>query len=303
MDFKKNDDICAMAKVKQDKKRFKKLRNKYKLVLINEDNFEQKFSFRLSRLNVYFSFLLMSLFWIALMTYLLAFTSLREYIPGYTDPGLRQDLFLLEEKIDSLQHTIKVNDFYVENIRKILNGDEIEGFVDTSDILNADIQSIDNFRSKEDSILRSELENIEQYNLYYYESEDVYQEDFSTGAKVYFAPITGVITNYFDANNGHYGIDIVAKRNEAIKSIDDGMVVFSEWTINSGYVILIQHSANIISVYKHNSSLLKKVGDYVKAGDLISIIGNTGEQTSGPHLHLELWIDGTAVNPTDYISF
>jgi len=144
---------------------------------------------------------------------------------------------------------------------------------------------------------------MEQYNIYYHETEEVYNEQFSRGAKVYFAPISGVITNQFDPNNGHFGIDIVSKRNEAIKSIDDGMVIFAEWTINTGYVMMIQHSANIVSVYKHNSSLLKKEGEYIKAGDLIAIIGNTGEQTSGPHLHFELWVDGSAVNPTDYISF
>jgi murein DD-endopeptidase MepM/ murein hydrolase activator NlpD len=292
-----------MAEVKKEKKRFNKLRNKYKLVLINEENFEQRFSLRLSRLNVYLTFILISLFWISIMVYLLAFTSLREYIPGYTDPDLRYEMFALEEKLDSLQHNMNMNEVYVENIRRVLSGSEFDDNMDTGVLYAENIDDIKNYRSREDSILRQELENMDQYNIYYHETEEVYDEQFSSGAKVYFAPITGVLTNAFDANNGHYGIDIVAKRNEAIKSIDDGMVVFAEWTLNTGYVIMIQHSSNVISVYKHNSSLLKKLGDYVKAGDLIAIIGNTGEQTSGPHLHFELWIDGSAVNPTSYISF
>jgi murein DD-endopeptidase MepM/ murein hydrolase activator NlpD len=304
LSLKKNDDICGlMAKVVKEKKRFNKLRYKYKLVLINEENFEQRFSLRLSRLNVYLSVLLMSLFWIFLMIYLLAFTSLREYIPGYTDPELRLEMYQLEEKIDSLQHTINVNDFYVENIRRILNGSEFDDSNDSGLLINGGINEITNYKSREDSVLREELENMEQYNIYYHETEDVYNEQFSKGPKVFFAPITGVITNHFDANSGHFGIDIVSKRNEAIKAIDNGMVILAEWTLNTGYVIMIQHSSNIISVYKHNSSLIKKVGDYVKAGDLIAIIGNTGEQTTGPHLHFELWVDGSAVNPEDYISF
>jgi len=292
-----------MAKSGTDKKGLEKLRHKYKLVLINEENFEQRFSLRLSRLNVYLTFIFISLFWIGLMIYLLAFTSLREYIPGYTDPNLRQEIYNLEQKLDSLHHTILVNDSYVENIRRVLNGEEFDQANDVGGVLKGNTDDIKNSRSKDDSILRQELENIEEYNIYYHETEEVYNEKFSSGAKVYFAPISGVITNQFDPNNGHFGIDIVSKRNEAIKTIDDGIVVFAEWTINTGYVIIIQHSSNIISVYKHNSSLLKKEGDYVKAGDLIAIIGNTGEQTSGPHLHFELWVDGSAVNPIDYIAF
>lgn len=292
-----------MAQSVKEKKGLKKLRHKYKLVLINEENFEQRFSLRLSRLNVYLTFIVISLFWIAIMIYLLAFTSLREYIPGYTDPALRQELYTLEEKLDSLQHTLLINESYVYNIRRVLSGGDFDNANDTGILLSENIDEITNYRSREDSILRKELENLEQYNIYYHESDEVYNEAFSSGAKVYFAPISGVITNKFDANNGHFGIDIVSKRNEAIKTIDNGMVVFAEWTLNTGYVIMIQHSSNIISVYKHNSSLLKKIGDYVKAGDLIAIIGNTGEQSSGPHLHFELWVDGSAVNPTDYISF
>lgn len=295
--------FASMAKENKDKKRFNKLRHKYKLVLINEDNFEQRFSLRLSRLNVYLTIILISLFWIVLMIYLLAFTNLREYIPGYTDPGLRQEVYNLEMNLDSLNHRLETNNLYVNNIRKVLSG---EDFIDQDSnalSLNESTEYITNDRSLEDSLLRMELENQEKFNVYYHESEDVYDEQFSRGPRVFFSPLAGVITNQFDASNGHFGIDIVAKRNDAIISIDDGMVILAEWTLNTGYVIMIQHSGNMISVYKHNSSLLKKVGDYVKAGDLIAIIGNTGEQTSGPHLHFELWVNGSAANPLDYISF
>lgn len=295
--------FASMAKEKKERKRFNKLRHKYKLVLINEDNFEQRFSLRLSRLNVYFTILLLSLFWITLMIYLLAFTNLREYIPGYTDPGLRQEVYKLEMNLDSLYQRLETNNLYVNNIRKVLNGEDFNDQDSNALSLNESTEYITNDRSIEDSLLRLELENQEKFNIYYHESEDVYDEQFSRGPRVFFSPLVGVITNQFDANSGHFGIDIVAKRNDAIKSIDDGMVILAEWTLNTGYVIMIQHSSNMISVYKHNSSLLKKVGDYIKAGDLIAIIGNTGEQTSGPHLHFELWVNGSSVNPLDYISF
>ncbi len=292
-----------MAEKVKNKKRFTKLRHKYRLVLINEDSFEQRLSFRLSRLNVYFTVVLISLFWIAVMTYLIAFTSIREYIPGYTDPGLRQEIYHLENSLDSLEYQLHANQIYLNNIRHVLNGEDIDE--ESQNNLNnvIDVNNIKNYRSEEDSLLRAELENLGRYNIYYHETEEVYNENFSKGPTVYFAPLSGVITNQFDANNSHFGIDIVAKRNDAIKAIDNGVVILAEWTLNTGYVIMIQHSGNLISVYKHNSSLLKKTGEYVKAGDLISIIGNTGEQSSGPHLHFELWLEGTAVDPLNFISF
>lgn len=292
-----------MAEKVKNKKRFTKLRYKYRLVLINEESFEQRLSFRLSRLHVYLILTGISLFWITATVYLLAFTSLREYIPGYTDPSLRQQIYTMEVALDSLENKLYTNDLYLSNIRRVLSGEEIADLDSTSISQNSDFKNITNEHSVEDSLLRSELENMDKYNIYYYESEDIYNVSFSKGPKVYFSPLSGIITNPYDSHNNHFGIDIVAKRNDAIKVIDDGIVIFAEWTINTGYVIAVQHSGNMVSIYKHNSSLLKKTGEYVKAGDLISIIGNTGDQSSGPHLHFELWVDGSSVNPLDFISF
>lgn len=293
-----------MSEPSKNKKRFTRLRHKYRLVLINEDSYEQRISFRLSKLNIYTTFILISLFWIVLMIFFLAFTSLREYIPGYADPRMRQDLYKLGHSLDSLENKLRANDLYIENIRKVLSGDDFES--------NDSVQKsrprvnksdINNYISPEDSLLRIEQESLDQFNIYYLESDDVYDEKLSKGPKVYFAPLSGVITNQFDPNSTHFGIDIVAKYNDAIKAIDDGVVIFAEWTLNTGYVIMIQHSGNTISAYKHNSALLKKAGEFVKAGELISIIGNSGELTSGPHLHFELWVDGSPVNPMQYIAF
>ncbi|NOR86595.1 MAG: peptidoglycan DD-metalloendopeptidase family protein [Bacteroidales bacterium] len=292
-----------MSEKVKTKKRFTKLRYKYRLVLINEENFEQRLSFRLSRLNVYFILASISIFWIASMIYLLAYTSLREYIPGYTDPGLKHQIYNLNLTLDSLENKLHTNDLYLKNIRRVLEGEDFDLMDSVETKQQIDYQFITNEKTKDDSLLRQELEDLGKYNIYYHETDDVYNVSFSKGAKVYFSPLNGIITNHFDANNSHYGIDIVAKRNDAIKVIDDGIVVLAEWTINTGYVIAIQHPGNILSIYKHNSSLLKKSGEYVKAGDLIAIIGNSGEMSSGPHLHFELWVEGSVVNPLDYISF
>jgi murein DD-endopeptidase MepM/ murein hydrolase activator NlpD len=161
--------------------------------------------------------------------------------------------------------------------------------------------NITNKKSVEDSIFRKDIENRDRYNL------SVGGEGYNSNASIrnyfFFTPLKGLITNNFNTALGHYGIDIVAKENEPVKSVLDGTVILSDWTVKTGYVIAIQHQSNIISVYKHNSVLMKKEGEHVKAGDVIAIIGNTGELSSGPHLHFELWHDGKPVNPLDYMRF
>lgn len=292
-----------MSEKVKNKKRFTKLRYKYRLVLMNEENFEHRLSFRLSRLNAFSILALISVFWIAIIIYALAFTSLREYIPGYTDTSIKPQIYLLNQTLDSLETRLYENNLYIKNIKQILSGEDFSESSTSNEHQATDYNNITNEKSIDDSLLRLELENMGKYNIYYHETEDIYNVSFSKGPKVFFAPITGIITNTFNSTANHFGIDIVAKRNDAVKSIDDGVVILAEWTINTGHIMAIQHSGNMISVYKHNSSLLKKSGEYVNAGDLISIIGNSGEQSTGPHLHFELWVDGSAVDPMKYISF
>jgi len=286
----------------KNKKRFEKLRYKYRLVMMNEENFEHRLSFRLSRLNVFSFLTFISLFWISMAIYLIAFTSLREYIPGYTDTSIKPEIYRLNHTLDSLKSELHKNNLYIDNIKFILSGNLRE----KAEIKNTpatNYNHIKNSKSEADSLLREELENQDKYNIYYHETSDIYDVSFLKDTKVLFTPLEGIITNRFNSNSNHFGIDIVAKRNDVIKAIDDGVVVLAEWTINTGHIIAIQHTNNMISVYKHNSSLLKKAGEYIKAGDLIAIIGNSGELSSGPHLHFELWMNGTAVDPMKYISF
>ena len=292
-------------KKQKDKKPLQKLRYKYRLVLMNEDDFEQKISFRLSKLNVITAISIFSLFWMAVMVYLLAYTSLREYIPGYTDSSLISQVYKMELALDSLEYRNTLQTKYMENIQHILKGEDFEENDTVSQSELYDYSGIENSTSVEDSILRAEVESQTAYNLYFYDAQAAeYERDISNkGPMVFFKPINGIITNHFNSSIKHFGIDLVAERNDAVKSAYDGIVIFADWTVNTGYVIAIQHPNNFISVYKHNSALLKQQGDVVKAGDPISIIGDSGELTSGPHLHFELWANGSPVNPLGYISF
>ncbi|MEE4177328.1 MAG: M23 family metallopeptidase [Bacteroides sp.] len=286
---------------KPEKKRsfFKKLHDKYRLVLMNDDTFEEKLSFRLTRFNVFIFFGALAIFLVVATTYLIAFTPLREYIPGYGDFNTRQVLRELTLRADSLETSLRQKDFYIENIRNIIEGREIvEEMPDTLD--NPTFYGFEDLpHSPEDSILRAEMESMGQFGTSLTAMEILPEHNINQF--YFFPPIKGVVTNYFDPASEHFGIDLVADPNEAIKATLDGTVIFAGWTIQTGYTVGIQHSNNLISVYKHNSVLLKQIGNTVKAGDVIAIIGNTGILSTGPHLHFELWSNGNPVDPLDYI--
>ncbi len=300
-----------MAKKKKNKKQkfFNKLKNKYKLVILNADTFEEKFSLKLSPINVFVIAGSASILLIFLTTYIIAFTPLREYIPGYTSTNMKTAMYKLLLKADSLENSINAKNLYIENIKSIISGqdvvDKIENQPQSTNIKHENT-ALKN--SKEDSMLRAEIENIDNYTVNFSNNDKVSQKNYygsyaSIKDFFFFSPLKGMTTNLFDPAGNHYGIDIVAGKNEAIKATLDGTVIFSGWTLATGYVIALQHANNIISVYKHNSALLKHQGNYVKAGEPIAIIGETGELSTGPHLHFELWFNGNPVNPKDYIVF
>lgn len=288
---------------KQSKKRkiFRKLKNKYRLVILNNSTFEERFSYRLSPLNIFISSLIGMLLIISLVVVIIVFTPLRESIPGYTDVNLRRDLTAMVLKTDSLERIIELNNQYLNNVNMILKGEDPGELIDTS--INADLTASPNNlasikKSKEDSLLREYVQREDSYSL------NISEESPNDKSNLlFFTPLTGSISNLFNAKEKHYGIDIVAKKNEAVKAILNGTVIFAEWTVETGYVIQIQHDYNLTSIYKHNSVLLKKVGDIVKAGEAIAIVGNSGELTTGPHLHFELWKNGVAQDPSQYINF
>lgn len=275
------------------------LKTKFRFVVMNESTFEEKFSAILTPLSIFISLGVFSIIMVILIIYIIAFTPLREYIPGYADTGMRRELVALKIKTDSFQMDLENKNLYIANIKKIINGD----FEKASDIKakkdsTTQYKNLDVKPSKSDSLFRKEIESQEKYSLTAEKSRRKGISNF-----LFFAPVKGIVSSKFKASPDHYGIDVVAKKDEAIKATLDGTVVFASWTPETGYVIQLQHDNDLVSVYKHNSVLLKKIGARVQAGEAIAIIGNSGEQSTGPHLHFELWYKGTAIDPQEYINF
>lgn len=281
-----------------------RLRIKYRLVFMTDDTLEERFTFRLSRLNVFVALGTLAIVLIFLTTMLIAFTPLREYIPGYTSTGLTRRLYILQKKTDSIERVLAGREDFIKNIRDVIDGKDFpEEMAVTGDSLKR-YGNIRIKRSAEDSLLRLEVENQSKYNLYKMETAGTQAKPKGPMAgMLFFTPLKGTITSTFDPARHHFGVDVVARQNDAVKAVLDGTVVLSNWTLETGYVIGVQHSRNLVSFYKHNSANLKKEGDYVRAGDPVAIVGESGETATGPHLHFELWNDGTPVNPTDYITF
>lgn len=288
------------------KKISEKLRKKYRLVLMNDATFEEKLSFRLSRMNVFLAVASLSIVLIFLTTYLIAFTPLKEFIPDYaSDVRMRYQFYNLSLKTDSLQKEIQLRDQYVYMLKEVVEGNvttekELEKMVSDS-MVRKEYENLKDEISSEELLFREETETADQYTLL--ESASPEGKRLGIAGYYFFSPINGIITNEFNMKAKHYGVDVTAKPNEAVKSTLDGTVVFADWSIETGYVIAIQHSGDLVSVYKHNSSLLKKQGESVKAGEPIAIIGNTGRMTTGPHLHFELWHNGSPINPIEYMTF
>ena len=240
---------------------------------------------------------------VSVVIVLIAFTPLREYIPGYTDVTLYEKIDNLQRKSDSLEQDFNTKNLYIFNLKRILEGNDT--VAEMPEIVNSDINydAITALPSREDSILRADFESQSMYNIYLIGEENKYSGGSSIRGFNFFTPLVGIVSSHFDPAIGHFGIDIVSNKEDAIKSTLDGVIVFSNWTLETGYVLGIQHEHNLFSVYKHNSTLLKGQGDFVKAGQPIAIVGETGEYTTGPHLHFELWYNGTPVNPADFMIF
>ncbi|MCT4699362.1 M23 family metallopeptidase [Tenacibaculum haliotis] len=286
-----------MTKI-QNKRKFKqKLVDKYRLVILNENTFQEKFSLKLSRLNVFVFGGVFSVLLIVLTSLLIAFTGLREYIPGYSSTSLKKKATRLVYEADSLKTRLAIIEHYTKALRPVLTGEIVPEKIDS---IKNEAQSItlDEAKlqaTKQDSLFRAKVEGKDRYPLL---------EGAEGRAKVvFFSPLTGNVSQEFSMNDKHYALDIVAQTGTPVKAIADGTVILAEWTAETGYVITIQHPNEFISVYKHNGTLLKQQGDIVKSGEAIASVGSTGELTTGPHLHFELWSNGFPVNPTDYVDF
>ena len=278
----------------------KKLKNKYQLTVYNRKTLEESFTFNLSRLNV-FTYVGISVILLTILIGLLfIFTPFNLLLPVRHNSQLSRELFQNAIKLDSLKKEIRIRDQYFENIQNVMLGRQVNNFDNIKDTIFKH-PKLEFTRSKHDSILRNQIEKEEKQSL------SVIKNSKHTGVNLknlhFFLPIKGIVTNSFDIESGHLATDIVAQPNEPVLSTLEGTVTLATWSLSEGYIIMVQHNYNIISIYKHNESLLKKQGDHVTAGEPIAIIGNTGELTTGPHLHFELWYNGSALNPEDYIAF
>jgi len=280
-----------------------RLHDRYRLVILNDSSFEEKFVLKLKPLSLFILIGTVFIVLITLVISIIAFTPLREYIPGYADGKMRRSIIELSMKSDSLEYELQIKSQYITNINNVINGklgiDSIEKVKPVStEKYKALIGA--NKPSKEDSLLRLEVEHQEAFSLTNGETKNA---NSGIASFFFFCPLKGTVTNSFKSSGEHFGVDVVAKENEAIKSTLDGTVISAAWTLETGYSIEIQHNNNIVSCYKHCSVLMKRIGNFVKAGEVIGIIGNSGELTTGPHLHFELWYNGNPIDPQEYMVF
>lgn len=287
-----------MAKKTEKGKFKKKWLHRYRMVVLNDDTFEERFSLNLTRLNVFIVTVISAIILIALTTVLIAFTPLREFIPGYASTKLTKDVFILENQTDSLLTAIRLKQEKYDRINMVLSGNitaqeyaRIDSIAKVETAISQELPKV----ILEDSLLREEVSREDKFNLI---------EGATTRTNfVLFAPVKGTISDVYNAQKKHYAVDITAAANSPVKAAADGTVIFAGWSADTGNTVLMEHSYGVITVYKHMATLSKSQNDQVQAGEVIGIVGNTGELTTGPHLHFELWIDGYPQDPTNFINF
>lgn len=286
---------------KINKKEFlEKLKYKYKVVLFDAHNYEEVWSGSGTRLMILVYVGSFIVIWSFVLILMIIYTPLNRLLPAYSSSDMQRQIVSNAMKVDSLEHQIVVRDQYFENLKTIINGKEPNNYESKPDSNKKKYEKIKFSKTTHDSILRKQIEEEEDFNLSKVEQSKT-SKNFNQ--LHFFVPAKGMVTNQFSIEEKHFGIDIVSGPNEPILATLEGTVISSSWTLATGYVIQLQHENNMISIYAHNSVLLKDAGDHVKAGTAIAIMGNTGELTTGPHLHFELWHNGVPLDPRNYITF
>lgn len=268
----------------------------YRLVIQEEKTYKEKFKLKLSRTNVFLTGTFISLIIISITTSIIFFTPVREYIPGYDTTKMRTQAINNLERLDSLINQLSINENYLEAVFQTINGEDYKNvYTNESQRISVDLSELDMSLKVEDSILRKVVEREDKFNVIESETQTLNLE--------MSPPVRGIIIESFDVSIKHYGIDIVLKEQTPVKAVADGIVLLSEWTIDSGHTVIVYHKDQLTSIYKHNYLSKVKTGDYVKQGQVVALSGNTGELTSGPHLHFELWDSNGPINPEDFIIF
>ncbi|MBP7731097.1 MAG: M23 family metallopeptidase [Bacteroidales bacterium] len=285
-----------MAKEEKKKRNW---RDKYRFTIYNDTTFEEVWKVKLTRYNAFILISLVILIIIGSTVCLITFTNLREFIPGYPDVEMRRNILISAIRLDSLERELELRDKYFANLNAIISGREPEEITISSDT-GRKYSNIEFRTIPETDQLRSQVEKEERYNLIFPRAD----ESSGLADLHFFPPVKGIITGKFDSRTKHFGTDIVTRPGSTVLAALDGTIIFTGWTMETGYVIGLQHKDNLVTVYKHNASLLKENGDFVRAGEAISVVGGSGElYTSGPHLHFEIWYKGIPLDPERHIFF
>ena len=287
-----------MAKSEKKKRTW---RDKYRFSVVNDSTFEEVWRVRMTQYSAFIMITFLVLFIVGATTSLIAFTNLREFIPGYPDVTMRRNILLSAIRLDSLDRELALRDKYFANISAIIQGKTPSEIIVRQDTTK-NYRDISFDTSPEDAALRTKIEQEEQFNLTLGPSS--HETVTGLAGMHFFPPVKGIISGRYDVRTKHFGTDIVTKPKAVVSAALDGTVIFTGWTMETGYVIEVQHSNNVVTIYKHNASLLKESGDLVRAGEAISVVGDSGEMyTSGPHLHLEIWYKGNPLDPEKHILF
>ena len=268
----------------------------FRFAIINDNSLEEVFNIRFSRARLLWLTAAILLAISVIFVLLLGYTPLRNLIPGKSKTHVQNELIMMIQKADSLEKSLGNYSLYTKNLKKVLSDSVSLDSVQDLFREGFTVKELDFKPSVEDSILRAEVEAEESISL----NSNLKEKKLNS---FFIKPVDGLITEGFNKKIGHFGVDVVSKKGAFISSIDDGMVLFSSWTHEFGYVLVIKHQNSFISFYKHNSEVFKSKGDYVKSGETIAIIGNSGKYSTGPHLHFELWKGSSPVNPLNYILF
>lgn len=283
----------------QKKGRWARLRHRYRMVIMEDDTLELRSSVKLSLFNVYLALSVLLVVMTALIVSLIYFSPIKNYLVGYDQVRMSRKVLEQEQAIDSLIRVADAHDAWLDNLQRKLRGEADTSFR-AEPRSGRDYDRIDLGRvPPEDLALREEISQADVFSL----RADGTQDQVDWRSAPFRLPLDGLITSHFDPSEEHYGIDIVAQENSPVRAVRDGTVVDRYWDAETGNVVVLQHSDNLLSLYKHNRTVLAKVGSFVRAGDAIAIVGNTGELSSGPHLHFELWHDRAPLDPEDFLTF
>ena len=285
-----------MSKKNKIKNVKKQTESNYRLVVMKEDSYQEKFALSLSKRNIFLISFFVTFLVILTTSLIIFYTPIREYIPGYDTSKIRSQAIENLEKIDSLMRTLQKNEQFIESFSSTLKGESFNNkYENTNIITELDLSELESNIQIEDSILRIFVDKEDKFNVIENENNQISLDLIS--------PASGLISEGFNLADKHFGVDIVLKERSSVKSISDGIVLFSDWTLGSGYTLVIYHKNKLTSIYKHNQSVQVEKGEFVQSGQVIALSGNTGEFTTGPHLHLEIWDSQGPLDPEDLINF